>query len=305
MVKSTLNSAFTHVRIATNERTIETKMVPVSRAYSLPFTEAGYQLTVSVVIPAMNEAQNLPYVLPQIPSWVHEVILVDGNSTDDTVEVARQLLPGINIVPQKGRGKGAALRTGFAAAKGDIIVMLDADGSMDPGEIPAYVGALLSGADFAKGSRFLQGGGTYDMSWLRYAGNWCLTLLVRLIFGGYYSDLCYGYNAFWRSVLPILNLDANGFEIETLMNVRALRAHLKVTEVPSFEALRLHGESNLNTFRDGWRVLKTIIRERIKVVQGEVLAEWQHDRADKATLRRHALDVQHSNYRSAALQAYD
>src|SRR6058998_2153306 len=88
--------------------------------------------TVSVVIPAMNEAENLPYVLPRIPAWVHEVILVDGNSTDGTVEVARQLWAGIRIVRQQGRGKGAALRSGFAAATGDIIVMLDADGSTDP-----------------------------------------------------------------------------------------------------------------------------------------------------------------------------
>lgn len=217
--------------------------------------------TISVVIPAKNEAKNLPHVLPLLPEWIHEVLLVDGNSTDGTVEVARQLLPNIRIVQQHGRGKGAALRSGFAAATGDIIVMLDADGSMNPNEIPAFVGALLTGADFAKGSRFLQGGGTFDMSWLRFMGNLGLTWLVRLAFGGHYSDLCYGYNAFWRRVLPKLDLCADGFEIETQMNVRALHTKLKVFEVPSFEALRIHGESNLNTFRDGWRVLKTIISE--------------------------------------------
>ena len=217
--------------------------------------------TVSVVIPAKNEAKNLPHVLPLIPEWIYEVLLVDGNSTDGTVEVSRQLRPNIRIVQQQGRGKGAALRSGFAAATGDIIVMLDADGSMNPGEIPAFVGALLTGADFAKGSRFLQGGGTFDMSWLRFLGNLGLTWLVRLAFGGQYSDLCYGYNAFWRHTLPRLDLCADGFEIETQMNVRALHKKLKVFEVPSFEALRIHGESNLNTFRDGWRVLKTIISE--------------------------------------------
>ncbi len=217
--------------------------------------------TISIVIPAKNEAKNLPHVLPQIPEWVHEVLLVDGNSTDGTVDVARQLLPNVRIIQQHGRGKGAALRSGFAAATGDIIVMLDADGSMNPAEIPAFIGALLTGADFAKGSRFLQGGGTFDMSWLRFLGNLGLTWLVRLAFGGQYSDLCYGYNAFWRRVLPQLDLCANGFEIETQMNVRALHKKLKVSEVPSFEALRIHGESNLNTFRDGWRVLKTIALE--------------------------------------------
>jgi glycosyltransferase involved in cell wall biosynthesis len=217
---------------------------------------------VSVVIPAMNEAKNLPHVLPLIPSFVDEVLLVDGNSTDDTIAVARQLLPSIRVVPQLGEGKGAALRTGFAAATGDLIVMIDADGSTDPGEIPAFIGALLSGADFVKGSRFLQGGGTADMEFHRCAGNWGLTMLVRLLFGGNYSDLCYGYSAFWARVLPRLGLDAEGFEIETQMNVRALRAGLRVAEVPSFESRRVHGKSNLRALPDGWRVLRTILKER-------------------------------------------
>src|SRR5205809_87547 len=111
-------------------------------------------LRVSVVIPALNEATNLPHVLPRIPSWVH--------------------------------------------------------------------GALLAGADFVKGSRFLRGGGTADMPFYRKLGNWGFVLTVRVVFGGKYSDLCYGYNAFWKRVLPSLNLDGDGFEIETIMNVRAL-----------------------------------------------------------------------------------
>jgi glycosyltransferase involved in cell wall biosynthesis len=183
---------------------------------------------VSVIIPALNEAENLPLVLPRIPSYVHEVILVDGNSTDGTVEVARNTLPSIRVVQQNGPGKGNALRTGFATATGDVIVMLDADGSTDPGEIPLFVHALLGGADFAKGSRFLHGAGTSDMQFHRRLGNQFFVLLVRLLFGGRYTDLCYGYNAFWRSHLPQLDLDGEGFEIETMMNLRALTAHLRI-----------------------------------------------------------------------------
>ncbi|MCZ8333917.1 MAG: glycosyltransferase family 2 protein [Rhodobacteraceae bacterium] len=216
---------------------------------------------VSLVIPAKNEASNLPYVLSRIPDWVHEVILVDGNSTDSTVEVAKSLRPDIKVVGQERRGKGAALRSGFAACEGDIIVMIDADGSMDPSELPAYIGALLAGADFVKGSRFMQGGRTNDMEWYRRFGNWCFVKLVTLRFGGRFSDLCYGYIGFWRSALSRMSLERDdGFEIETSMNVQALTTGMVIHEVPSIEAPRIHGVSNLRTIPDGWRVLKTIIR---------------------------------------------
>jgi glycosyltransferase involved in cell wall biosynthesis len=218
---------------------------------------------ISVVIPTLNEEKNLAHVLPKIQEWIYEVVLVDGYSSDQTINVARELYPDIRVVMQEGRGKGAALRTGFAAATGDIIVMLDADGSTDPSEIPLYVGALLAGADFVKGSRFLQGGGTEDMPLYRKLGNWGFVGLVRLIFGGKYSDLCYGYNAFWKHVLPKLDLNCNGFEIETMMNVRALKAGLQITEVPSFEYPRVHGYGRLKTIPDGWRVLKTIFAESV------------------------------------------
>lgn len=228
---------------------------------------------VSVVIPALNEAENLALVLPALDPNLDEVVLVDGASEDGTLETARRLCPGVRTVTQAGSGKGDALRTGFAAATGDIIVMLDADGSADPAEIPAFVGALRSGADFAKGSRFLHGAGTDDITLYRRFGNWVFVLLVRLLFGGRYSDLCYGYNAFWRDVLPALRLDSDGFEIEAAMNIRALKARLKVVEVASFEGRRVHGTSKLRTVADGWRVLKTILRERFTGFPPELAAE--------------------------------
>jgi glycosyltransferase involved in cell wall biosynthesis len=180
------------------------------------------------------------------------------------VQVARELYPDVRIVEELLPGKGAALRAGLATATGDVIVLLDADGSTNPAEIPAFVGALLSGADFVKGSRFIQGAGTVDMPFYRRLGNWGFVKLVRILFGGNYSDLCYGYNAMWSDVVPRLELNGDGFEIEAMMSLRALRAKLRIVEVASFEEKRIHGVSRLRTFPDGWRVLKAIFHERFR-----------------------------------------
>jgi glycosyltransferase involved in cell wall biosynthesis len=221
------------------------------------------QPRVSVIIPTLNEALNLPHVFARLPLGL-EVIVVDGGSTDDTVNVARTLRPDVRIIRQDRRGKGNALACGFAAATGDIMVTLDADGSADPAEIPRFVEALLDQADFAKGTRFSAGGGSSDITRVRSAGNLMLNSVVNLLFGTRYTDLCYGFNAFWRHCLDHIVVDCDGFEVETLINIRVARAGLKVTEVPSFESNRIHGSSNLRTFRDGGRVIHTILRERIR-----------------------------------------
>lgn len=230
---------------------------------------------VSVVVPALNEARNLEIILPQLPE-VHEVILVDGNSVDDTVEVARRILPDVKVVTQTRKGKGNALVCGFQAATGDIIVMFDADCSADPAEIPAFVDTLVKGADFAKGSRQMRGGGSEDLTPIRDLGNKGLNILSNMMLGTKYTELCYGYNAFWTDILPSLNLPSptaavvgkngkvwgDGFEIETLLTCRVAAADLNVVEVPSVEKSRVHGESNLNAVSDGLRVLRTILTEK-------------------------------------------
>jgi len=229
------------------------------------------------VVPALNEAANLRVVLPKLPA-VHEVVLVDGGSVDGTIETALAVRPGVSIVQQTRRGKGNALACGFAAATGDIVVMFDADGSADPAEIPAFVEALTSGADYAKGTRFHRNGagGSTDITPLRRMGNAGLNGVANALFGTRFSDLCYGYNAFWRRILPLLDLPpvavhgaapermlrGDGFEIEALLSCRVAAAGLAVVEVPSLERHRLFGGTNLRTFADGSRVLRTIISER-------------------------------------------
>jgi glycosyltransferase involved in cell wall biosynthesis len=246
---------------------------------------------ISVVIPARNEARNLEVILPELPP-VHQVILVDGSSVDDTIATALRVMPNIEIIRQTRTGKGNALACGFAAVTGDIVVMFDADGSADPAEIPHFVAALVAGADVAKGSRFCSGGGSEDITPFRRAGNYGLNTLTNILLGTRFTDLCYGYNAFWAHVLPRLDLPdttlplhadgkmhwGDGFEIETVLNCRFAIGGMRIVEVPSVERLRIHGESNLRAVHDGFRVLKTIWAERQRGRRMEPVAvaspEW-------------------------------
>jgi hypothetical protein len=241
------------------------------------------QPRVSVVIPALNEAENLPYVLPRIPGWVYEVLLVDGNSTDDTVAVARAICPNIRIIAQEGRGKGAALRSGIAAATGDIVVMLDADGSTDPAEIPAFVGALLAGADFAKGSRFLQGAGTDDMPRHRQIANSLMVILANVLFRTQFTDITYGYNAVWNSRRDALALEFDNWASEIISNIRVARRGLRVVEVACFEHRRIAGEAKLQAFPAGWQILKAMLGERLRPVQEQALVEAFVEDSEPAT----------------------
>lgn len=227
-----------------------------------PAAASGRLPAVSLVIPARNEARNIAWVLEQIPDTVTEIILVDGHSTDVTLTTARSYRPDIRVVPQEGVGKGDALRTGFLAATGDIIVMMDADGSMAPQEIDHYLHFLTSGYDFVKGSRFIAGGGSLDITRFRRLGNRFLLTVFNSLYGGDLTDLCYGFCAFHRRYLEHLALTATGFEIEAEMIVRAMQGGLRIAEVPSLEMPRRAGKSNLHAIRDGRRVLGTVLRGR-------------------------------------------
>ena len=238
--------------------------LPTEANYAAGSDRADDRPQVSVIIPTLNEAANLPFVLPLIPEE-YEVVVVDGGSDDGTTAIAAKLRPTARIIRQTGRGKGNALACGFDEADGDIIVMLDADGSSRVEEIQRFVAALQEGADFAKGSRFFGDGGSADITRIRRLGNHVLSGTVNLLFGTSYTDLCYGFNAFWARFLPQLRPDCDGFEVETQINIRAWKAGLRVVEIPSFEDSRIHGLSNLHAISDGWRVLRTILRERFSI----------------------------------------
>ena len=220
---------------------------------------------VTVLICALNEEDNLPYVLPQIPQYIDEILLVDGHSTDGTVGVAKKLCPDIRILYQPGRGKGDALRYGLKHSTGDIIVTLDADGATNPEQIPAFIEPLLSGYDFAKGSRFALGL-PHNKTWHRILGNWIITITFNILYFRRYTDLCSGYNAFWRSkMLGVMNpWPSDGFENEPLINSRVRKKDLKVIEVGYIEQARLSGNIKERSWRQGTKAIKSIIRERFR-----------------------------------------
>lgn len=259
-----------------------------------PSPEAGAAPTVSVIIPTLNEVQSLPWVLENLPDWVSEVVLVDGLSTDRTEALVRRLRPDAVVVHQHQRGKGAALRAGFAAATGDIVVMIDADGSTDPREMTQFVKALEDGADFVKGSRHMPGGGSADFTRLRAAGNKAFVLMANALYGSQFTDLCYGYCAFWGRHIDKLGLTADGFEIETQLVLGAVKAGLEIREVPSYELERRAGSSNLNAARDGIRILRTMVGQDVRGAAGAThftlrkvhLPVWSTDRLPPVGERR-------------------
>lgn len=229
------------------------------------------QPRVSVIVPAKDEAENIRAILPYLSSF-YEVIVVVGEDDDASAEAARAALPFAKVVYQTRQGKGNALVCGFEKANGDVIVTFDIDGSADPHEIPRFVEALTRGADLAKGSRFCAGGGSQDITQFRSVGNYGLNVLASGLTGTRFSDLCYGFNAFWADQLPLLCLpdpDAegpqygDGFEIEAMIIGRFAIAKAIIIEVPSYEYDRYIGESNLNAIKDGFRVLGTLLRDRV------------------------------------------
>ncbi|HEY7486979.1 MAG TPA: glycosyltransferase family 2 protein [Streptosporangiaceae bacterium] len=244
---------------------------PLVRTANVARPGDGLRPTVTAVIPTLNEAENLRWLLPRLTE-VDEVVIVDGQSTDGTADVARLLRPDAIIISEPPSGKGTAMRTGMAVASCDVIIMLDADGSMDPVEFDSFLALIVRGFDFVKGSRYACGGGSDDLTGLRSVGNKWLTKTANVLYRTKWSDLCYGFVAMRRSAVHQLELESTGFEIETEMCVNAVRAGLRMAEVASHESDRRFGVSNLNTFRDGWRVLKTMVRLRFRgAIQHEVV----------------------------------
>lgn len=228
-------------------------------------------LPVSIIIPTWNEAANIGHVLADMPA-VEQLVIVDADSDDGTADVVRETHPDATILLQKPSGKGNATRAGLEAATAEFVICMDADGSMDPREIPAFVALMQQGFDVVKGSRGAVGGGSTDFTPLRRAGNWGLVVAYNALFGTRLTDITFGYIGFRRDVVPQLGLYATGFEIEVQMVAHSALAGLRFAELPSTEADRISGESHLSTWGDGKRVLGTILKSRFQPAK----EWWRH-----------------------------
>jgi glycosyltransferase involved in cell wall biosynthesis len=217
--------------------------------------------SISIVIPTLNEQDNIKTLMkgiaPAIRDYRYEILVVDGYSKDNTVKLARAA--GARVIFDD-KGKGSALIKGFGAAKGDIIISMDADLSNRPNELKLLIAGIEAGYDVCMGSRFLTGGGSDDMPMTRKFGNKVFVTLVNLFYGSHYSDLCYGYRSFAKGVSKRLDLQETGFGIETEISIKVRKKHLKVLEVPSYEKLRASGEGKLQSFSDGVIILGAIIK---------------------------------------------
>lgn len=222
------------------------------------------QYSVTVLVCTLNEAENLHHVLPKIPQWVDEILIVDGHSTDDTVKVTMDLCPGAKIVVQPGKGKGDALKVGIENATGDIVVTLDADDATDPVEMYKFLDKLLDGYDYVKGTRFISGR-AYNKPFHRVLGNWVITITFNILFFHLYTDMCSGYNTFWRKRVQDLQLfSTDGYENEPLINTRIARTPLKVIECGHADRGRSSGTVKESSWRQGFKAIKSILRERLR-----------------------------------------
>jgi D,D-heptose 1,7-bisphosphate phosphatase len=217
---------------------------------------------VSVLIPTLNEAKNLIYVLPKI-SQEFEVILVDGHSTDDTLEEAKKLRPNIKIITQNGRGKGNAIKCGAEVAKGNYFLVLDADGSQRPEEIPLYEKKASEGYDLIKGSRYMKGANTNDETWIRKIIIRTAQGIANKLWRTKYSDICYGMFMVNRQKFCNLNIQSEGFDIEWELMAKSARKRFKITEVPAIEDERINGKSHLSIWHDGRVIAKAVFKQYI------------------------------------------
>ena len=215
-------------------------------------------MKVSIVIPTLDEADCIHQTLSEIPAGLaDEIIVVDANSPDGTADIVRKF--GHKVILQKSKGFGGGFAEGIEAAQGHIVILMNGDGSMNPKDIPEMVDKIKKGYDCVFAVRYAPGCGSEDDDWVHHFGNMLFTFLVNLIHKVFISDALYFFVAFRRDKISIINAQSLGFSYCVEFLIQAHKAGLKISQVPSRERSRIAGNSKVNTFIDGLKILKMII----------------------------------------------
>ena len=220
------------------------------------------KLTVSLIAPTINEIEGLSAVLPQIDrDWIDEIIIVDGGSTDGTVEYA--LENGCTVYRQRVKGYGAALREAIAASKGDLIIEFQPDGNTEAATIPALIAKINEGYDVVIGSRYLPGAVSWDDDPITKIGNRAFTFLVNLFFRSHYTDTLIGTRIFRRDAFGKLGMRCTGLSWAIELPIRFAKKKMRIAEIPANEPKRIGGQRKMRPFKHGFEFLMTLLREAV------------------------------------------
>lgn len=217
-------------------------------------------MKVTLLAPTLNEIEAVRIVLPKIrKEWVDEILVIDGGSTDGTIEFCKKM--GYIVYSQVGRGYGVGMREGALRAKGELVIEFPPDGNSMPEKIPEIVSKLKEGYDFVIASRYKSGAKSYDDDFLTSKGNWAFTKLVNLFFGADYTDALIGFRGYRKAIFPGLNMDAVGLSWSIQMPIKFAKRKLRVAEIPADEPKRIGGIRKMKPFKTGWEIFRVLARE--------------------------------------------
>jgi glycosyltransferase involved in cell wall biosynthesis len=249
----------------------------------------------TLAILVLNEIEAIPQVLPRInPAWVDEIIVIDGGSTDGTIEWCES--HGYRVLRQRQPGYGRGMHQVVAAAKGDIIIEFMGDGNCKPETIPLLVQKIREGYDLVIGSRYMPGAKSFDDTPITRLGNWGFTRVINVLFRGSYHDAMMGYRAYRKEAFQQLNLDSPGLCFPTQGSIQFARYGFKVAEVPSDEPARLGGVRKANNVRTGLELVKMIATEAYR----EYVLGTSRDRRRSAPAKKREVDVCDGTARESA-----
>jgi glycosyltransferase involved in cell wall biosynthesis len=224
-------------------------------------------MKLSVIIPVYNEVESIQAILKRVQDTklVHEIIVVDDGSKDGTRDVLKTLdgKKGIRIIlHEHNKGKGAAVRTGMAAAKGDVLLIQDADLEYDPRDYPQLLKPINDGlADVVYGSRFLGGSHRVAMFWHMVA-NRILTFMTNILYNTILTDMETGYKVFRREILNGMVLHANSFDFEPEFTAKILKRHFRIFEVQITFNPRDYTQGKKIKLKDAFEAVWTLIKYR-------------------------------------------